>query len=330
MLISLCGMLCACSEKQESDMESLIDQTAKELQQTEADLKNQEMFPAGDSGSDWIAMTLAFSGRKDAYDAYLDRLEEYVGATYEEEGYLHRVKATEYHRIALTMLALGGDPTKVEYKGTTINLIQDGTYAFHGGTPGLQGTNGLVYALLTLDAMDYEVPTDADYTREVLVKELLSLQQKDGGIGLDVSLGGDIDITAMAIQALAPYREDAQVRNAIDKALAWLNDHMTENCTFAYYGDENAESCAQVILALCALGIDPAETELFTNGEQTILDGMNAFRMKNGLYKHIKSEEEANVMSTYQALLALEAVQALRAESRWLFDLKNTASTESF
>ena len=329
-MLGLCVCLSACTVSDVSDIEKLIDQTAGELQKKETVLSNQEMFPAGNSVSDWVAMTLAFSGRKDAYNDYLHHLREYVGETYEEEGYLHRIKATEYHRIALTMLALGGNPDSVEYNGRVIDLIADGTYAFHAGTPGMQGTNGLIYALLTLDAMDYPIPTDAVYTRELLVEELLELQQSDGGIGLDQSLGGDIDITAMAIQALAPYAQQPEVKNAIDCALAWLSGYMTENCTFVYYGDENVESSAQVILALCALGIDPEETELFTQGERTILDGMNDFRMKNGLYKHTKSEEETNVMSTYQALLALEAVLALRTESRWIFDLKDYTLPKSF
>lgn len=332
LVLSFLSTLCACTGTGSGTIEKQIDKTAKSLQETGETkhlLEDEDLLPAGNSSGDWIAMTLAFSGREDAYADYLERLEEYVGRTCETEGYLHRVKATEYHRIALTMLALGGDPSRVEYERKTYDLIADGTYRFHAGSPGLQGTNGLIYALLALDAMDYEIPEDAVYTRADLVEELLAYQNEDGGISLDSSMGSDVDITAMALQALAPYQEQPKVKEAVEKALVWLAGNMTENGTFVYYGDENTESCAQVLLALCALGIDPEESEPFTAGENTVLDGMNRFRLENGLYKHVESDSDFDYMSTYQALLALEAVETLRTEGRWIFDFEGYTAPKS-
>lgn len=320
--------LCSCNGIHGNDMESRIRQTAKAMQkqsETKYLLEDEERFPGGDSSGDWTALVLKLSGRKDAYETYLNRLTEYVGRAYQEKGYLHQIKATEYHRIALTMCALGGDPTQIEYGGMDIDLVADGSYRFPGGSPGLQGANGIIYALLTLDAVGYEIPDGEPITREELVKELLSFQKPDGGFCLDNGLESDVDITAMALQALAPYREEPEAEYAVETALIWLKTQMTENGAFVSYGMENTESCAQVILALCALKTDPAESSLVTKGGKTVLDGMEFFRLDSGLYSHVKGEE-ADWMATYQALLALEAVEKLRGEQRWILDFTGTVS----
>ena len=96
-----------------------------------ADLEN---FPAGNSVNDWTACILSYSGSGECYSDYLDALRAYVEKAYEEKGLLHDVKATEYHRIAMTVMALGGDPTAfgTTPEGTPINLIADGTYDYAG------------------------------------------------------------------------------------------------------------------------------------------------------------------------------------------------------
>lgn len=330
--ILLAIVLSACSATEENTIADMINQTASSMQQLTGKnniLSQQELLPAGNSAGDWTAMTLAFSDVDDDFDDYLLRLQQYVVQQYDEEGYLHRIKATEYHRIALTMLALGADPSAVEYNGGYINLIADGTYKFHAGSPDQQGSNGLIYALLSLDAMDYVIPSDAAYTREMLVEELLTYQTDKGGFGLDKSLGGDIDITAMAVQSLANYYEQDNVKIAVDKALLWLSQQMNDNGTFVSYGAQNTESGAQVILALCAMGIDPCESEMFTKSGVTVLDGMNSFRTKYGLYKHTADDAEYNHMSTYQALLALEAVEKLQTNSGWIFDFSGYVAPQN-
>lgn len=323
-ILLICISLTGCFEKTNQSVEQMIDQTAKSIQKLGKNgevLAEEDLMIAGNSSSDWVAMTLAFSGREDAYDDYLERLKSYVMEQYEINGGLHQVKATEYHRIALTMLALGEDPSAVEYQGKCVDLIADGTYEFAGGSPGLQGSNGLIYALLVLDAADTEIPEEASVDRETLIEELFTYQQSDGGFCLDLSLGSDIDITAMALQALAPYRGNETVNKSVEQALSWLSENMTEDGYFVCYGDKNAESCAQVILAFCALGMDPETAEMFQK-EQTVLDALNSFRRKDGMYQHIENQEEGDLMATYQALLALEAVEAFRTEGRWIFDFQ--------
>lgn len=65
----------------------------------------------------------------------------------------------------------------------------------------------------------------------------------------------DVDMTCMAIQALAPYGENPEVAEAIDKAVKWISERQSRNGGFVSYGNESSESASQVIAALAALAI---------------------------------------------------------------------------
>lgn len=289
-------------------------------------LADAEWFPAGNSVCDWLTIAFSVNGVKEAYADYAEELEAYVSEQYAAQGGLDSVKATEYHRVALTVLALGEDPTcfGTDTDGKKINLIADGTYNF-SGEPGKQGLNGWIFALIALDAGEYEVPEDAKYTREDILENIIQAQTQEGGFGLS-SGNADVDITAMALQALAPYREEYSVE--VEQALEWLTSQMNENCGFAGYDRESAESIAQVIIALCALGIDPAEDERFCRGENTLLTGMERFRGEDGAYSH-NIGEESDPLATAQALLAEAAVQKLENGGGSVYDFTDMQSPES-
>ena len=276
-LISVAGP----AKAAEADLlEDQIQQTASAGIRAAADiskgslLDQEDLLPAGDSLSDWVALTLALSGEKDAYSA----------------------------------TSCGKDADQ-----NPVDLVADGVWNFAGGDPGVQGINGDIYALLLLDARDYEVPEEAVYTRAYLVNEILSAQTADGGFGLSAG-EADVDMTSMAVQALAPYEDRQKVRDAIEEALNWLSGQMSENGTFTAYGEESAESSAQAILALCAVGTDPAkDSRFFTpSGNTGLLDGLEHFRQEDGSYTHSDSDTGGNLMATEQALLALEALEKLR------------------
>lgn len=305
-----------------TSLDDMITQSAGALQDA---LKQEEELQDGSPTRDWSAMVCAFAGQKD--DGYLKRLETYIADQYRTKGSLSNVKATEYYRASLTILALGGNPEDIEQDGIQMNLIADGTWNFPGGSPGLQGANGLIYALLVLDSKNYD--TGQTDLREQYMEELLTYQKNSGAFCIDNSLDGSVDITAMALQAMAPYRGDPEVNASAERALNWLESQMTEEGTFADSEVESAESCAQVVLALCALGQDPDEAPQFVKNEQSVLDGLNSYRMENGMYMHEHGADKENIMATYQSLLALEAVQKQRNEQLWIFDFTDQeAATE--
>jgi prenyltransferase beta subunit len=286
----------------------------------DAPLLTEEKLPAGSSVSDWTALAMARAGIADDYAGYLARLQAYVERQYAENGGLHAVKATEYHRIALTAAALGGDPAAFGAKpdGTAIDLVAEGTYNWQGEEDlGGQGLNGWIFALLTIDAVGAEVPADARYSRQDMLDAIVSAQLPDGGF----SLGGgtmDMDITAMALQALAPYRE--QYQEVIDAALNALSAAQTVTGGFESWGAQSSESCAQVILALTALNIDPTADERFQKNQRNVVEALMDFRLSDGGFAHEK-DGPLDAMACEQAMQALTAMELRQQGEGRFFDL---------
>ena len=283
-------------------------------------LLTEDAFPAGSSVSDWTALAMARAGIADDYAGYLARLQAYVERQYAENGGLHAVKATEYHRIALTAAALGGDPAAFGAKpdGTAIDLVAEGTYNWQGEEDlGGQGLNGWIFALLTIDAVGAEAPADARYSRESIVDTIVSAQLPEGGF----ALGGsdmDVDITAMALQALAPYQ--AQYPEVIDAALNALSAAQLPSGGFESWGAQSSESCAQVLLALTALDIDPESNERFQKADGSVIDALLAFRLADGSFAH-QLGGQTDAMAGEQAMQALTAMELRQQGEGRFFDL---------
>lgn len=281
--------------------------------------------------ADWFAFSLARYGIDDEYDAYLDALEGYVTEKYAQANKLDRTKATEWHRISLTVLALGGDPTAFGQgpEGGRIDLIADGTYGWEQtASLGRQGLNGYLYALITLDALDYDVPAGAAYTRESLLEEILSRQLEDGGFALTGNTM-DPDVTGIALQALAPYAHDdtpvgesgTSARQAVKAALAALSQRQDGDGGYSTVGTATCESAAQVVVALCSLGIDPTADPRFIKSGRSPVDALLDYRQADGGFAH-DSDNKSNFKASVQALYALAAVRRLQNGQRRLFDLR--------
>ena len=291
-------------------------------------LSDENVFQAGNSICDWVALGMAVSGEKEAYGEYLERFEEYVEESYRQKDCLDLVKATLYHTSILTILALGGNPLEFgrDAKGKSINLVADGTYHFKGDSLGAQGISGYIYALIALDANAYEIPKGAAYSREEILEAILEKQSENGSFSFS-GTGDDIDITAMALQALAPYKEQEKVKVSIEKALNWLVNEMTPYGTFCCGSVETCESTAQVILAVCALDLEMGER--FQKDGITPWEGLQEFRQADGTYVHTLEEKEGDLIATEQALLALEAVQVRETQNKWIFDFTEHKISEN-
>ena len=286
---------------------------------------------AGSPSSDWFAMAAARVGRVSDGDIYLDALEEYVSERYKKDDRLDAHKATEWHRIALTVFSLGGDPTAfgTDADGSEINLIADGVY-YRGRTEPLnsQGINGLIWGLITLDAGHIQTPEDAYDTRNGIIEQIISAQCSDGGFSLDNG-ASNADITAMALQALAPYSEDGTVHASVERALIFLADMQKDDGDFYAFGECNAETTAQVIIALCTLGIDPDSDERFVKNGNSAVDGLMKYQTADGEFAHSKVREKklsADSMATYQSLLALCALYRYRNGLCSLYDMRDACT----
>ncbi len=282
-------------------------------------LSQRHLLPVGNTLSDWIALVFALNGVDDDYEGYLNDLKFYVRDCYEENGYLDRVKATEYHRIILTIYALGEDPaTFIKDKdGNSIDLLADGTYNFHTHIA-TQGLNGVIFSLIALDAKDTVVPENAEFTREDMIDMILSSQEPDGGFGLAKGSSNG-DITAMAIQALAKYYDREDVKTAVDDALGFMAEKMGEDGTFEAFGEKSSETISQLIIALTSLGIDPAEDERFIKNGKNLYDHAMRYLSEDGGFSHTDGGE-SDFMATQQMLLALTSVKMLRSGNGRIFD----------
>ena len=297
---------------------------------------------AGSTPGDWYPIALSRLGYKTDYSGYLAVLEQNVKERYALDGGLSAAKATEWHRIILAVLASGGNPRDID----GIDLVADGTYN-RGKTASLgrQGINGWIWGLIALDSKSWEVPKDAYYTRDDIILQILSAQLENGGFAL-TGEAADPDITAMALQALAPYynsetvytlpggaasgkEEKTTVRKAAEAALECLSGLQSEQGDFFSWGTQNSESCSQVIIALCALGIDPLCDERFIKNGVTLWDGLMRYRREDGGFLHSFSYDSnnptslpdaSNSMAGEQALLALCALIRQKKGMRSLYD----------
>ncbi|GEK34413.1 prenyltransferase/squalene oxidase repeat-containing protein [Kurthia sibirica] len=303
-------------------------------------LLNYELLKeTGNTSVDWYVFAMARAGYNDQYAIYKSMLNEVVSKRYMRSEKLSESKATEWHRITLAYLAVGGDPTNVNNE--EINLIADGVYN-RGKMKALnsQGINGLTWGLIALDSMKYKVPKMAFENRQQIIQKIIDAQQQDGGFSL-LKGESNIDLTAMTIQALAPYYNSEEefsgekVRTVIDRALEFIRKNQTDSGAFAQDGLENLETTAQVVVALTSLHIDPQKDERYIKNGFSSIDGMMQFFQPDGGFIHSKIydetnptslPDESNTMATEQALYAFVALLRQQTNTRNLYDFREEQS----
>ena len=283
---------------------------------------------AGEPGSDWYAFAGSRSGLVTGQAAYLSRLQDHVEEIYSNlEENVSQMKATDWHRMALTVLACGGDPTAfgVDAEGNPINLVEDGTWNCLTGNPGKQGINGYAWALYLLDSKNYEIPEGSQWTRESIVDAILEKQYEDGGFALGSAESSDADITAIVLTALAPYGADPEVQSAADAAFARLSAIQHSDGTMVSYGERTSESTCWTLIALSAWNRDARTDEMFIKNGNTLYDGLKCFLLEDGSFIHSldasEPETEGNNVSVYQAFYAIEAGCRQIEGKSFLFDL---------
>ena len=264
----------------------------------------------GSIGGEWAIIGLARFGYTvpaNYYDDYYARVEKYVKNC---SGVLHERKYTEYSRVILALTAIGRDPSNVAGYNLLMPLGDFEKTIW-------QGLNGPIWALIALDSGNYEIPKNpsakTQATRQLYIDEILNNQMKDGGWSLTGTGESDVDITAMALQALAKYQDQKAVKTATDSALTWLSKNQDSKGGYASWGTTNVESVAQVIVALCELGMDLNDSRFVKNGH-TLTENLLSFRQSNGGFYHVLDGSDGNnQMSAEQGFYALVAID--RAEN---------------
>ena len=286
-----------------------------EIYKTTSDFMGTLGTPTVNSiGGEWMVIGLARSGRT-VPAGYYDNVVDYVKANADKNERLHRAKVTDNARVILALTAIGKDVTNVGGHNL-LKGLDNMAYVQK------QGINGPIFTLIALDSHNY--PTMGDVTREKLIQVILDAQLPGGGWTLSGE-NADTDMTAMAIQALAPYyKTNETVKAAVDKALEALSALQRNDGGFGSWGTVNSESCAQVIVALTALGIDPTADSRFVKNDLTVLDALASFYVTGGGFKHV-ADKGRDGMATEQGYYALAAYyRFVNAQTR-LYDMTDVA-----
>ena len=293
---------------------SVADSVANKIDEVAKHLSSQAIPTVSSVGGEWTVIGLARADKitDEIANGYYNNAVKYV----EEKGSakLHNTKSTDNSRVILALTAIGKDVTNI----ASFNLLEplaDMDYVKK------QGINGPIFALIALDSGDYEIPqTDATNktTREKLVQTILDAQVANGGWTFFGS-AADPDMTGMAIQALAPYYStNSEVKEAVDKALTVMSNAQKDDGGFASWGSVNSESCAQILVALTSLGIDPTKDERFIKNGNTLIDAIMGFSAENG-FGH--TDTTYNQMATEQSFYAFVSFDRLANGKTSLYDM---------
>lgn len=262
--------------------------------------------------------------------AYYEKVVAYVQKNMGADGVLvdpesRNPTVTDNERIILALTAIGKDPANVGGKNLLAALqdkdimkVTDTSYT---------DINGLVMGLLALNSRNYTSDTSW------LVQAVLAQQNEDGSwsASADTKPASDVDMTAMALQALAPYYKDGgneTVNTAVEKALSWLSGKYQS-------GYDSSESCAQVVIALSALNLDANTDARFTKTVEgktlSVLGNLLQYRVaENGGFKHQFADKAVNEMATEQALCAMAAYARFTEKANALYDMTDAACAHRF
>lgn len=292
------------------------EQTADYLDKISEYEMNKVVTPSyGSVGGEWLIMGLARYGTltENYRNIYLNNLKTEVEKC---KGVLSEKKYTEYARVVLALTSLEKDPT--DFAGYNLlrplveldNVIKN-------------GLNGVTFSLIAFDCGNYDIPdaveeyTGKKVTREKLISILLNAQLEDGGWAY-LGSKSDVDMTAMAVQALGKYYHQGKVKVALDKAVKWLSSKQNASGAFSGGGSENCESTAQVLTAITILGIEVSDSR-FVKNDNTILDGLLQY-YKDGGFKHTDNSL-VNQISTEQAMYGLAAYYRSLTDENSLYDM---------
>ena len=237
---------------------------------------------------------------------------------------------TDYERVTLALSALGIDAAAFQYDDNSQQY--DLTVPFIAYDEDML-LNQKIFALLALNTKPYTGEAE-EYVSGIVAEAL-----PGGGWNLSGVGSAEADMTAMAIQALAPYYEtDADVKAAIDDGLDALKA-MQDQDGGGFYGMGQYNSCsvAQVIVALCSLGIDPTgeEWSVGDSGQYNPVTALCQFYIEDeddsskGKIKYTLNASAGDDMSTEQAAYALAAYNRFMNNKDTLYDMSALFTAEA-
>lgn len=264
--------------------------------------------------STWEMFDLALNG----YTVDDKSLKSFEDEYQSKEGSYRLV--TDYAKLVVALKAMGKPMD--EFAGYPL-LSQ----IYNNSNLGKQGSNGYIYSLMALYGVS--LPSDTVWTQDKIIDKILTYQKADGGFSLTETGASDLDVTAMAISALAPYKDQNAVKTSIDKAISYLKNAQGSDGFFAYNGEKTSETVSQVIIALSSMGMDAASSE-FTKNKKTLIDILKSYELSDHTFSHTAGGS-SDLIATEQAVLALTAYNRYVQGKAGVYELSpSTSSSKMF
>lgn len=223
------------------------------------------------------------------------------------------VAMTNIDRKIMTLTARGIDCTKlskynngepfIDAKGNEVDDFVSILYNYSGGWT----INGPIFALIALDMGNYTIPENALWTRDKLLKTILTHKYLSDGFGLDM--------VTMLMQSIAPYQDDPVYGERVTAKLwegfgivmdSFGTDPFDNPFGVQWGGVYTSEGASQIICALSAMGVDVHTDVRLNNGKDSVLTSfLNYADFDEGYFAHSNTTPK-NAMATYQGCYATQ------------------------
>lgn len=218
------------------------------------------------TGGDWLAIALALDGQTDALSDYAALVSHRIGGEMSDSDKLRTA-------LVCAALRIEDEFVKSTVENTDLDRITE-----------------VIWRLVL--AVDLKMNEQVDSLADLLA----SLELKGGGFALSGE-AADPDVTAMAACALHLAGRDVTPLINVLSSLQASDGH------FLSYGAKNAESAAQVVIALRVCGIDPKTDPRFVKNGTSVYDAMLSYTADGG-FAHIAGGR-ANLHTSSQIALAM-------------------------
>jgi hypothetical protein len=202
----------------------------------------------------------------------------------------------------LAILSAGKDPKNFNGKNYVDGLLKSSQ----------MDTYSASYGLIALTTLGAATSSDTALTskRDAFITSILTTNRLGDGWADYLGTSLDIDTTAMALIALAPYKDQANVASVITPAVDLLSQHQENDGGFlSPWSGNNSASLAVVIQAITALGVDPQGAK-FTKGAGNAVSKLLSFQMEDGTFRSQSTDTAADTdFATPQSFQALAALK---------------------
>jgi len=265
---------------------------------------------------DWTVFALSRAGITDLNADYAAYIEKAAAAN------AGNMDLAAYARLALTRIAAGQNPRNIGGVNA-ISKILNTRYDEEVFTA------PLAYALMALGSRGYFAISQ----RLDIIDILLASQRANGGFnyalvddGSGFTTDGDVDTTAIVLQALAPYyRYNNKVTIAVNDALAFIKSETLPDGGYGFFGMGSAETTAQVLTALCELKIDPLSSAYISSEGKNMIDALSTYINPDGGGRSY--DGSSNIMTSYQMLMGVTAYDRYQNGSRTLFNITDATGS---